>query len=152
MKMLVTTIMNESLHEWDEDVGNSNQEGISQWEIDLLGVSVPLLSIHPSLRFKNSGPLQLTQVLCNIKTNIKISVNCFNHIYYTIWRSRFLQLTQVLCNIQVFTKVMPSLFAPNFEDLFINTSYAYQVKSLKLEIPSFIATDESISVIFQELQ
>ncbi|KAL7602210.1 hypothetical protein Lser_V15G20848 [Lactuca serriola] len=47
---------------------------------------------------------------------------------------------------------MPSLFAPNFEDLFINTSYAYQVKSLKLEIPSFIATDESISVIFQELQ
>ncbi|CAI9274283.1 unnamed protein product [Lactuca saligna] len=67
-------------------------------------------------------------------------------------RSRFLQLTEVLCNIQVFTKVMPSLFAPNFEDLFTNTSYAYQVKSLKLEILSSIATDESISIILQELQ
>ncbi|CAH1454435.1 unnamed protein product [Lactuca virosa] len=67
-------------------------------------------------------------------------------------RSRFLQLTQVLCNIQIFTKVMPSLFDPNFEDLFINTSYAYQVKSLKLEILSSIAIDESILVIFQELQ
>nr|KAJ0206778.1 hypothetical protein LSAT_V11C500228620 [Lactuca sativa] len=41
---------------------------------------------------------------------------------------------------------------PCDRNLFINTSYAYQVKSLKLEIPSFIATDESISVIFQELQ
>ncbi|XP_023729795.1 auxin response factor 4 [Lactuca sativa] len=37
---------------WDEDVGNSNQERISPWEIDLSGASVPLLSIHPSLRFK----------------------------------------------------------------------------------------------------
>ncbi|KAI3517364.1 hypothetical protein L1887_16578 [Cichorium endivia] len=58
----------------------------------------------------------------------------------------------VLCNIQVFTKVMPSLFAPNFEDFFINSSDAYQVKSLKLEILSSIATDASISVIFQEFQ
>ncbi|KAL4575090.1 hypothetical protein LXL04_021931 [Taraxacum kok-saghyz] len=58
----------------------------------------------------------------------------------------------VLCNIQVFTKVMPSLFAPNYEDFFINTSDAYQVKSLKLEILSSIATDASISAIFQELQ
>ncbi|CAI9297763.1 unnamed protein product [Lactuca saligna] len=47
---------------------------------------------------------------------------------------------------------MPSIFSPNFEDLFINTSYAYQVKSLKLEILSSIATNESISIIFQELQ
>lgn len=58
----------------------------------------------------------------------------------------------VLCNIQVFAKVMPSLFAPHFEDFFINSSDAYQVKSLKLEILSFIATDASITVIFQELQ
>ncbi|CAI9290116.1 unnamed protein product [Lactuca saligna] len=65
---------------------------------------------------------------------------------------KIIHVTGVLCNIQVFTKVMPSLFAPNFEDLFTNTSYAYQVKSLKLEILSSIATDESISVIFQELQ
>lgn len=58
----------------------------------------------------------------------------------------------VLCNIQVFAKVMPSLFAPNFEDFFINSSDAYQVKALKLEILSSIATDASISVIFQEFQ
>ncbi|KAI3708054.1 hypothetical protein L2E82_37081 [Cichorium intybus] len=47
---------------------------------------------------------------------------------------------------------MPSLFAPNFEDFFINSSDAYQVKSLKLEILSSIATDASMSVIFQEFQ
>ncbi|PWA82305.1 AP-3 complex subunit beta [Artemisia annua] len=58
----------------------------------------------------------------------------------------------VLCNIQVFAKVMPSLFASNFEDFFISSSDAYQVKALKLEILSFIATDVSISVIFQEFQ
>ncbi|KAI3791418.1 hypothetical protein L2E82_05187 [Cichorium intybus] len=37
---------------WDEDVGNTNQERISPWEIDLSGASVPLLSVNPSLRFK----------------------------------------------------------------------------------------------------
>ncbi|XP_076937751.1 AP3-complex subunit beta-A-like [Bidens hawaiensis] len=58
----------------------------------------------------------------------------------------------VLCNIQVFAKVMPSLFAPNIEDFFINSSDAYEVKSLKLEILSTVATDASISVIFQEFQ
>ncbi|KAI7749798.1 hypothetical protein M8C21_012156 [Ambrosia artemisiifolia] len=58
----------------------------------------------------------------------------------------------VLCNIQVFAKVMPSLFAANIEDFFISSSDAYQVKALKLEILSSIATDASISVIFQEFQ
>ncbi|KAI3498014.1 hypothetical protein L1887_33703 [Cichorium endivia] len=47
---------------------------------------------------------------------------------------------------------MPSLFAPNFEDFFINSSDAYQVKSLKLEILSSIATNASMSIIFQEFQ
>ncbi|KAI3822859.1 hypothetical protein L1987_10458 [Smallanthus sonchifolius] len=37
---------------WDEDVGNNNQERISPWEVDLSGASMPLLSIHSSLRFK----------------------------------------------------------------------------------------------------
>ncbi|KAI7725048.1 hypothetical protein M8C21_026202 [Ambrosia artemisiifolia] len=37
---------------WDEDVGNNNQERISPWESDLSGTSMPLLSIHSSLRFK----------------------------------------------------------------------------------------------------
>lgn len=61
-------------------------------------------------------------------------------------------IMQVLCNIQVFAKAMPSLFAPNFDDFFITSSDSYQIKSLKLEILSSIATDTSITVIFQEFQ
>ncbi|XP_021910537.1 AP3-complex subunit beta-A [Carica papaya] len=58
----------------------------------------------------------------------------------------------VLCNIQMFAKAMPSLFAPHFEDFFICSSDPYQIKTLKLEILSFIATDSSISSIFREFQ
>ncbi|KAJ4954441.1 hypothetical protein NE237_011224 [Protea cynaroides] len=58
----------------------------------------------------------------------------------------------VLCNIQVFAKAVPSLFAPHFEDFFISSSDSYQIKSLKLEILSTIATDSSISFIFQEFK
>ncbi|XVF23909.1 hypothetical protein REPUB_Repub13aG0080300 [Reevesia pubescens] len=58
----------------------------------------------------------------------------------------------VLCNIQVFAKAMPSLFAPYYEDFFIWSSDSYQIKALKLEILSSIATDSSISSIFKEFQ
>ncbi|KAK9282763.1 hypothetical protein L1049_010984 [Liquidambar formosana] len=58
----------------------------------------------------------------------------------------------VLCNIQVFAKAMPSLFAPHFEDFFTCFSDSYPIKALKLEILSSIATDSSISFIFQEFQ
>ncbi|XP_043719934.1 AP3-complex subunit beta-A [Telopea speciosissima] len=58
----------------------------------------------------------------------------------------------VLCNVQVFAKAMPSLFAPHFEDFFISSSDSHQIKSLKLEILSTIATDSSISLIFQEFK
>ncbi|KAF8397480.1 hypothetical protein HHK36_016397 [Tetracentron sinense] len=61
-------------------------------------------------------------------------------------------LLQVLCNIQVFAKAMPFLFAPHFEDFFICSSDSYQIKALKLEILSTIATDSSILNIFQEFQ
>ena len=61
-------------------------------------------------------------------------------------------LLQVLCNIQVFAKAMPSLFSPYFEDFYISSSDSYQIKGLKLEILSSIATDLSISFIFQEFQ
>ncbi|XP_022139028.1 AP3-complex subunit beta-A isoform X1 [Momordica charantia] len=57
-----------------------------------------------------------------------------------------------LCNIQVFAKAMPSLFAPRYEDFFICSSDSYQVKALKLEILSYIATDSSILPIFNEFQ
>ncbi|KAL8102948.1 AP3-complex subunit beta-A isoform X2 [Apium graveolens] len=58
----------------------------------------------------------------------------------------------VLCNIQVFAKAMPSLFVSYSEDFFICSSDTYQIKALKLEILSNIATESSISVIFQEFQ
>ncbi|CAM8966688.1 unnamed protein product [Rhodiola kirilowii] len=58
----------------------------------------------------------------------------------------------VLCNIQQFTKTIPSLFSLYYEDFFILSSDPYQIKSLKLEILSSIATDSSISCIFQEFQ
>lgn len=59
---------------------------------------------------------------------------------------------QVLCNIQVFAQAMPSLFAPSYENFFICSSEAYQIKALKLEILSSIATNSSISSIFKEFQ
>ncbi|KAL7108963.1 hypothetical protein ACP275_06G146100 [Erythranthe tilingii] len=58
----------------------------------------------------------------------------------------------VLCNIQVFAKAVPSLFCPYFEDFFISSSDSYQIKTLKLEILSSIATSSSISAIFLEFQ
>uniref|UniRef100_A0A7N0V5T6 AP-3 complex subunit beta n=1 Tax=Kalanchoe fedtschenkoi TaxID=63787 RepID=A0A7N0V5T6_KALFE len=58
----------------------------------------------------------------------------------------------VLCNIQQFAKTIPSLFSPYYEDFFILTSDSHQIKALKLEILSSIATDSSISCIFQEFQ
>lgn len=59
---------------------------------------------------------------------------------------------QVLCNIHVFAKAMPTLFVSYFEDFFICCSDSYQMKALKLEILSTIATDSSIPFIFQEFQ
>ncbi|KAH1038739.1 hypothetical protein J1N35_040482 [Gossypium stocksii] len=47
---------------------------------------------------------------------------------------------------------MPSLFAPYHEDFFIYPSDSYQVKPLKLEILSSIATGSFISSIFKEFQ
>ncbi|WJX58729.1 AP3-complex subunit beta-A [Trifolium repens] len=58
----------------------------------------------------------------------------------------------VLCNIQVFAKAMPSLFAPHYEDFLIYSADSYQIKELKLEILSIIASDSSISFILKEFQ
>lgn len=58
----------------------------------------------------------------------------------------------VLCNIQVFAKAMPALFASYYEDFFICSSDSHPIKALKLEILSSVATDSSVSSIFQEIQ
>lgn len=67
-------------------------------------------------------------------------------------RSSYSSKYVVLCNIQVFAKAIPSLFSPYFEDFFISCSDSYQIKTLKLEILSSIATQSSISSIFLEFQ
>ncbi|KAI4299566.1 hypothetical protein L6164_033010 [Bauhinia variegata] len=69
-----------------------------------------------------------------------------------VLRSSYASRYVVLCNIQVFAKAMPSLFAPHYEDLFICSSDSYQIKALKLEILSSIATDLSISFMLKEFQ
>ncbi|RLM60405.1 AP3-complex subunit beta-A [Panicum miliaceum] len=58
----------------------------------------------------------------------------------------------MLGNILVFAKTMPSLFAPFYEDFFINASDPYQTKALKLEILTTIATEPSIPAICEEFQ
>lgn len=58
----------------------------------------------------------------------------------------------MLCNIQVFAKAMPSLFATNFEDFYIVSSDTSQIKALKLDILSSIATESSIPFILKEFQ
>ncbi|AQK78332.1 AP3-complex subunit beta-A [Zea mays] len=58
----------------------------------------------------------------------------------------------MLGNIVVFVKTMPSLFAPFYEDFFVNTSDPYQTRALKLEILTTIATESSIPAIFEEFQ
>lgn len=58
----------------------------------------------------------------------------------------------MLGNILVFAKTMPSLFAPFYEDFFINASDPYQTKALKLEILTTVATEPSIPAIFEEFQ
>ncbi|CAN4101534.1 unnamed protein product [Withania somnifera] len=58
----------------------------------------------------------------------------------------------VLCNIQVFAKAMPTLFVSHYEDFYVSSTDPYQVKALKLDILSLIATDSSISPIFNEFQ
>jgi len=61
-------------------------------------------------------------------------------------------LLQMLGNILVFAKTMPSLFAPFYEDFFVNASDPHQTRALKLEILTIIATEPSIPAIFEEFQ
>lgn len=91
----------------------------------------------------------------HFKPQIFFIILYFFYFQYSLEDGRVvmsLHFFQVLCNIQVFAKAMPSLFAPHFEDFFICSSDSYQIKALKLEILSSIATDSSISFIFKEFQ
>ncbi|KAJ1695433.1 hypothetical protein LUZ63_012131 [Rhynchospora breviuscula] len=58
----------------------------------------------------------------------------------------------VLCNILAFAKAAPLLFDSFYEDFFISSSDSYQIKTIKLEILSTIATKSSVPFIFEEFQ
>ncbi|KAJ3676437.1 hypothetical protein LUZ60_003849 [Juncus effusus] len=58
----------------------------------------------------------------------------------------------VLCNVIVFAKKAPELFEEFYEDFFVLNSDPYQVKTLKLEILSTVATEKTIPFIFEEFQ
>uniref|UniRef100_A0A1D1XM21 AP3-complex subunit beta-A n=2 Tax=Anthurium amnicola TaxID=1678845 RepID=A0A1D1XM21_9ARAE len=69
-----------------------------------------------------------------------------------ILRSSYPSRYVVLRNVQVFAKAAPFLFAPYYEDFFVSSSDSYQMRALKLEILSTIATASSIPFILQEFQ
>eukprot|EP01018_Ginkgo_biloba_P021382 Gb_19472 [translate_table: standard] len=58
----------------------------------------------------------------------------------------------VLANLATFVGAMPSFFEPYFEDFFVRSSDTYQMKAIKLDILSLIATESSIHTILQEFQ
>ncbi|KAK3005128.1 hypothetical protein RJ639_017852 [Escallonia herrerae] len=105
--------------------------------------------------YADSGSLQFdSSQFTSAKSDddVKMLLQCTSPLLWSHNSAVVLAAAGVLCNIQVFAKAMPSLFAPHFEDFFISSSDTYQIKALKLEILSSIATDSSISAIFQEFQ
>ncbi|KAA3464268.1 AP3-complex subunit beta-A [Gossypium australe] len=114
-------------------------------------VKILLYSTSPLLRSNNSAVVLAAACVHWImapKEDVKRIIKPLLFILRSFNVSKYV----VLCNIQVFAKAMPSLFAPYHEGFFIYSSDSYQVKALKLEILSSIATDSSISSIFKELQ
>lgn len=58
----------------------------------------------------------------------------------------------VLSNLATFVRAMPSLFEPYYEDFFVRSSDTYQMRAIKLDILSLIATELSIDTILLEFQ
>ncbi|KAB2084957.1 hypothetical protein ES319_A05G369700v1 [Gossypium barbadense] len=114
-------------------------------------VKILLYSTSPLLRSKDSAVVLAAACVHWIMAPKEDVKRIIKPLLF-ILRSSNVSKYVVLCNIQVFAKAMPSLFAPYHEDFFIYSSDSYQVKALKLEILSSIATDSSISSIFKEFQ
>ncbi|KAK8466922.1 hypothetical protein PHAVU_008G232400 [Phaseolus vulgaris] len=114
-------------------------------------VKILLQSTSPLLWSNNSAVvLAAASVhwIMSSKEHIKRIVKPLLFVLRSSSASRYV----VLCNIQVFAKAMPSLFAPHYQDFFICSSDSYQIKALKLNILSSIATDTSMSLIYKEFQ
>ncbi|XP_021768998.1 AP3-complex subunit beta-A-like [Chenopodium quinoa] len=144
----------------DEYLSRSNFEKRRLFNIDDVSLTSAVTNDDLKMLLKCTSPLLWSQnsavVLAAAGVHWimapKDSVNKIVKPLLFVLRSSRASKYVVLCNIQVFAKVMPSLFADYYEDFFMSTSETYQIKALKLDILSLIATDSSIPCIFQEFQ
>lgn len=114
-------------------------------------VTILLKCTSPLLWSRNSGVVLAAASVHWIMAPIGDMKKIVGPILFTL-RSSPDAAYVMLGNIVVFVKTMPSLFAPFYEDFFVNTSDPYQTRALKLEILTTIATESSIPAIFEEFQ
>ncbi|CAL4934926.1 unnamed protein product [Urochloa decumbens] len=114
-------------------------------------VAILLKCTSPLLWSRNSGVILAAASVHWIIAPVGDLKRIIAPILFTLRSSRDAAYT-MLGNILVFAKTMPSLFAPFYEDFFINASDPYQTRALKLEILTTIATEPSIPAIFEEFQ
>jgi len=114
-------------------------------------VAILLKCTSPLLWSRNSGVVLAAASVHWIMAPIGDVKRIVGPILFTL-RSSPDAAYVMLGNILVFAKTMPSLFAPFYEDFFVNASDPYQTRALKLEILTSIATEQSIPAIFEEFQ
>nr|CAB3503671.1 unnamed protein product [Digitaria exilis] len=114
-------------------------------------VAILLKCTSPLLWSRNSGVILAAASVHWIMAPIGDVKRIIGPILFTL-RSSPDAAHVMLGNILVFAKTMPLLFAPFYEEFFINASDPYQTRALKLEILTTIATEPSIQAIFEEFQ
>ncbi|TVU37043.1 hypothetical protein EJB05_19010 [Eragrostis curvula] len=114
-------------------------------------VAILLKCTSPLLWSRNTGVILAAASVHWIMSPVEEMKRIVGPILFTL-RSSHDAAYVMLGNILVFAKRMPSLFAPFYEDFFINASDPYLTRALKLEILTTIATEPSIPAIFEEFQ
>ncbi|KAK3166627.1 hypothetical protein QOZ80_1AG0048270 [Eleusine coracana subsp. coracana] len=114
-------------------------------------IAILLKSTSPLLWSRNTGVILAAASVHWIMAPIEELKRIVGPILFTL-RSSHDAAYVMLGNILVFAKRMPSLFAPFYDDFFINASDPYLTRALKLEILTSIATEQSIPAIFEEFQ
>ncbi|RLN22081.1 AP3-complex subunit beta-A [Panicum miliaceum] len=133
----------------DKEGNNSRFSSVATNSND--DVAILLKCTSPLLWSRNSGVILAAASVHWIMAPVGDVKRVVGPILFTL-RSSPDAAYVMLGNILVFAKTMPSLFAPFYEDFFINASDPYQTKTLKLEILTTIATEPSIPAIFEEFQ
>ncbi|URE48097.1 AP3-complex subunit [Musa troglodytarum] len=96
--------------------------------------------------------LDLPPLTSSTNDDVDILLRCTSPLLWSHNSAVVLAAAGILCNILVFAKAAPSLFSLNYEDFFVFSSDSYQIKVLKLEILSTIATESSLPIILEEFQ